>query len=174
MGEQAERRKQRQPGPASTRHGLTCQARGLGWADLGWSCGRVSQVGCRSEPSPSLGAALPQPSISSLLQVREGLPELVSSAPSGGPPRKPGASPGVQGPATELGRIFSDPVMSRHGPGLGQGGKDPAHGSARGSTSSSVLQGGPLNKQNVSCFPAAPSHWQCLGHHKASLGTTVG
>ena len=63
-----ERRKQRQPGPASTCHGLTRQARGLGWADLGWSHGRVSQVGAEVSPAPP-GAALPQPSISSMLQL---------------------------------------------------------------------------------------------------------
>lgn len=82
--------------------------------------------------------------------AREGLPELVSPAPSGGPPGKPGASQGVQGPATESGRSFSDPV-SRHGPELGRGARTPHTGLQRGSTE------GPLNKQDERCFPAAPS-----------------
>lgn len=75
-------------------------------------------------PAPSLEQPSPSPQFQPA-PGQGGPPELVSSAPSGGPPRKPGASPGVQGPATELGRIFIDPVMSRHGPWLGQGGKGP-------------------------------------------------
>lgn len=66
----------------------------------------------RSEPGPSRGS--PPPALNfQHAPAREGLPELVSPAPSGGPAGKPGASSGVQGPVTESGRIFSDPVMSR-------------------------------------------------------------
>ena len=162
LASHADRRAPRRPGP-ECRAARGAQEAKAAWAGLHVSRAhapgpraRVGRLGLvprprqpsrrRSEPGPSGGN--PPPALNfQPAPAREGLPELVSPAPSGGSAGKPGASSGVQGPVTESGRIFSDPVMSRHGPRLGQGGKEPAHGSARGSTSSSLLQGGPLNSR---------------------------
>lgn len=154
--------------------GLCARSKGSGR----WANSRSAKKAAAESPAPPLPGGSPPPALSQGLQAyfqpapaREGLPELVSPAPSGGPPGKPGASQRVQGPATESGR--TSVTLSRHGPGLGQGGKDPAHGSAEGLHqrfhAAEAGRKGPSTSR-MSAASQSPHH---SDNALASLGTAV-
>lgn len=126
-------------------HGLVRQAQGSGRRANSRSAKRAAAVSPApplpggSRPGPHPGVARPLPACSS----SGGPPCACLTSTIRRPPGKPGASQGLQGPATESGRSFSDPTAL----GWARGARTPHTGLQRGST------GGPAPQKQYGRAP---------------------